>query len=37
MKNVLIGLLVVLFGVVGNGGNVREVRIENVDRVEVLA
>ena len=37
MKNVLVGLLVVLFGVVGNGGNVREVRVENAERVEVLA
>jgi len=37
MKNLIIGLLVVLFGVVGNGGNVREVRVENVARLEAVA
>lgn len=37
MKKLIIGLLVVLFGLVGNGGSIREVRVENAVRVEVIA
>jgi|TARA_R100000479_G_scaffold134605_3_gene71806 hypothetical protein len=37
MKGLILGCLVFLFAVVGNGGQVREVRIENVlDVSEVL-